>query len=162
MDGELRDLVGSLIERLRVPGAAIAIVRGESEQVGCFGVTNIEHPAPIAPDTLFQVGSITRTVTATAAMRLMDAGRLDIDAPIRTYLPDFRLSDEDVARRVTLRHIFTHRAGWSSDHLPSFGEGDDAPARRKLVSAIQVNFERFTIAKPPALPEVMTEPSKAG
>jgi len=129
LDGELRDLVGSLIERLRVPGAAIAIVRGESEQVGCFGVTNIEHPAPIAPDTLFQVGSITRTVTATAAMRLMDAGRLDIDAPIRTYLPDFRLADEDVARRVTLRHIFTHRAGWSSDHLPSFGEGDDALAR---------------------------------
>ena len=50
-------------------------------------------------------------------MRLVDAGKLDLDAPVRTYLPEFRLADEDVAVRVTLRHVFTHTAGWLGDYF---------------------------------------------
>jgi len=83
----------------------------------------------VTPDTLFQVGSISKTFTATALMMLRDAGKVDLDTPIRAYLPDFRLSDEEVAARVTLKHLLTHTGGWLGDYFNDFGFGDDAQAR---------------------------------
>ena len=129
LGAELWELVHSLRARFSVPGAAIGVIDGESEAIVCSGDTNVDEPRPVGPHTLFQIGSITRTVTAAAAMRLVETGRLDLEAPIRAYLPDFRLADEDVARRVNLRHLFTHRAGWWMHHLPDTGEGDEALGR---------------------------------
>ncbi|MHB0876731.1 MAG: serine hydrolase domain-containing protein [Anaerolineae bacterium] len=126
-------VLGQLIEQrmaeLHVPGMAVGIIHGDEEQVACFGITNVEHPLAVDVDTLLQVGSITKTVTATVAMRLTEAGDLDLDAPVRTYLPSLRLADADVAARVTMRHLLTHTAGWEGDYFDDFGNGDDALAR---------------------------------
>ncbi len=92
-------------------------------------MTSIENPLPVTPDTLFQVGSISKTFTATALMMLMEAGKVDLDTPVRAYLPDFQLSDESVAARVTLRHLLTHTGGWLGDYFNDFGFGDDAQAK---------------------------------
>jgi len=89
-------------------------------------VTNLENPLQVNAETLFQVGSISKTVTATAMMRLVERGLVDLDVPIRTYLPDLRLADSSVADRVTLRHIFTHTAGWMGDYFDDAGLGNDA------------------------------------
>jgi CubicO group peptidase (beta-lactamase class C family) len=62
-------------------------------------------------------------------MRLVELGKLDLDLPIRAYLPDFRLRDESVAARVTLRHLFAHTGGWLGDYFDDCGDGDDALAR---------------------------------
>ena len=62
-------------------------------------------------------------------MRLVERGELDLDAPVRTYLPELKLSDEDVAARVTMRHLLTHTGGWIGDHFDDLGSGDDALAR---------------------------------
>ncbi|MGH2346516.1 MAG: serine hydrolase domain-containing protein, partial [Chloroflexota bacterium] len=67
-----------------------------------------------------------KTVCATAAMRLVEQGKLDLDAPIRAYLPDLKLADEAVAANVTLRHLFNHTGGWEGDYFESTGAGDDA------------------------------------
>jgi CubicO group peptidase (beta-lactamase class C family) len=99
------------------------------EQVAGFGVTSVENPLPVTPETLFQVGSISKTFTATALMMLLEAGKVDLDTPIRAYLPDFRLSAEDVAARVTIKHLLTHTGGWLGDYFNDFGFGDDAQAR---------------------------------
>jgi lysine 2,3-aminomutase len=117
------------MERLHVPGVAIAVIHENREHVAGFGVTNIEHPLPVDSETHFQIGSITKTLTATAAMRLVERGGLDLNAPIRSYLPELRLADEEVARRVTLRHVFTHTGGWLGDLLEDTGDGDDALAQ---------------------------------
>jgi CubicO group peptidase (beta-lactamase class C family) len=92
-------------------------------------VTNIEQPLPVDADTLFQIGSTTKTVTGTLAMRLVEDGALDLDAPIHTYLPDLRLQDADVAARVTMRHLLTHTSGWVGDYFDDTGRGEDAAAR---------------------------------
>src|SRR5215211_1416922 len=128
------------MDRLHVPGVAIGIVDGDAEHTAGFGVTNIEHPLPVDADTLFQIGSITKTVTATAAMRLVEQGRLDLDVPVRTYLPDLRLADEQVAANVTLRHLFNHTGGWAGDYFDDMGQGDDALAKivAKLVDLPQL------------------------
>ena len=113
----------------QVPGAALGILADGREEHAVFGVADLATKAPVTPDTRFQIGSLTKTYTGTAVMRLIDAGKLDLYAPVRTYLPGFRLLDEDVAARVTVHHLLTHTGGWWGDDISDTGEGDDAIAR---------------------------------
>jgi CubicO group peptidase (beta-lactamase class C family) len=114
---------------LRVPGLAAGVIAGDREHVAGFGVTSVDHPQPVDAHTIFQIGSTTKTVTATALMRLIERGELDLEAPVRTYLPDFRVADADVSETVRLRHLVTHTAGWNDDALTrETGDGDDALA----------------------------------
>jgi CubicO group peptidase (beta-lactamase class C family) len=122
------------MERLHVPGAAVGITHEGEEEVARLGVTNVVHPLPVDDETLFQIGSITKTFTGTAVMRLVEAGGLDLDEPVRTYLPELRLADEEVAQRVTTRHLLTHTGGWEGDYFDDLGAGDDALAR--MVAAV--------------------------
>jgi CubicO group peptidase (beta-lactamase class C family) len=117
------------MKRLRIPGVAIGVWRKGKEYTAGFGVTSVENPLPVTPDTLFQVGSISKTFTGTLLMQLAEKGRIDLDTPVRRYLPDLKLSDESVASRVTTRHLLTHVGGWIGDYFNDFGNGDDALAR---------------------------------
>lgn len=112
-----------------IPGAAVGLLYQGIEYVKGYGVTNVDYPVPVDGDTMFRVGSTTKTFTGTTVMRLVEAGKLDLDAPVQRYLPDFRTADPDVARRVTLRQLLNHTAGWLGDDLQDAGPGDDAAAR---------------------------------
>jgi CubicO group peptidase (beta-lactamase class C family) len=122
----LHDRIVEAMERLHVPGVAVGIIHDGKEQVAGFGVTNVDHPAPVGGDTLFQIGSTTKTVTATAVMRLVERGQIDLYAPIRSYLPELRLSDEAAAAGVTMHHLLTHTGGWIGDFFQDTGRGEDA------------------------------------
>lgn len=127
---ELDDLVASRMAALRIPGAALGVITGEREHTVGLGVTNVDHPLPVDSNTLFQIGSTTKTFTGTALMRLVEQGRLELDAPVRTYLPDFRVANPRVSQEVRLWHLVTHTAGWSDGAgLAETGDGDDALAR---------------------------------
>lgn len=126
---ELETFVADEMERWHVPGVAVGILHNGQPYTAGFGVTNVAHPLAVDSGTLFQIGSTTKTITATIAMRLMEAGKLTLDTPIRDYLPELRLADESVAERVTLRHCFTHTGGWLGDYFDDTGDGDDALAR---------------------------------
>jgi CubicO group peptidase (beta-lactamase class C family) len=119
----------SNMERLGVPGVSVGVLSGDQELTASFGVTSIENPLPVTPETLFQIGSITKTFTGTAAMRLVEMGKLGLDTPVRAYLPGLKLADESVAQRVTLRHLLTHTGGWVGDYFNDFGLGDEALAK---------------------------------
>jgi CubicO group peptidase (beta-lactamase class C family) len=124
------DLLGEFIrqemDRLQVPGVSVGVHYEGQDYTAGFGVTNVNHPLPVTEDTLFQIGSTSKTVCATTAMRLVERGKLDLDTPIRTYLPDLKLADEPTAAMVTLRHLFNHTGGWEGDYFESTGAGDDA------------------------------------
>ncbi len=122
------------MKRLKIPGVAIGVYHNEKEYTAGFGVTSIENPLPVTPDTLFQTGSISKTFTGTIFMRLLEAGKVDLDAPVRTYLPKFKLADQDVAEKVTIRHLLTHTGGWIGDYFNDYGNGDDA--QEKMVRDI--------------------------
>jgi CubicO group peptidase (beta-lactamase class C family) len=109
--------------RLRIPGAALGILKDGALRMRGFGVTHIEDPREITPDTLFQTASLTKTMTATALLSLVDQGRLVLDAPIREILPRFRVRDEAAAATVTLRHLLTHAAGWEPRYQVEEGDG---------------------------------------
>ncbi len=111
------------------PGIAMGIADGDTQIIAADGVTNQNHPLAVTEETLFQIGSITKTMTATVAMRLVDMGKLVLDAPVRAYLPEFQLQDEATAAAVTIRQLFTHTAGWVGDYFEDTGNGDDGLAR---------------------------------
>jgi CubicO group peptidase (beta-lactamase class C family) len=112
-----------------IPGTALGILMDGQEEHAVFGVANLETNEPVTPETLFQIGSVTKTFTGTAIMRLVAEGKLDLYAPVRDYLPDFALQDESVAARVTVHHLLTHTAGWWGDAFFDTGDGEDAVAR---------------------------------
>ena len=125
-DNELQTTVTEAAERLEVPGVAVGIFHDGREQYAVHGVTNIDHPLPIDDRTLFQFGSTGKTYTATAVLRLVDQGKVKLDEPVRTYLPELKLKDEEVARTVTVLQLLNHTAGWAGDLMDDTGEGDDA------------------------------------
>jgi CubicO group peptidase (beta-lactamase class C family) len=135
---ELTEHLGGEMERLRVPGVAIGIVHGDEDLIVTRGVTSVDNPLEVDETTLFQIGSRTKTFTTTALMRQVEAGKLDLDAPLTTYLPNFTLSNPEYGQRVTPRHLLTHTGGWIGDYFlmsPIKGRGEDALAR--LADAIE-------------------------
>ncbi len=125
----LGEQVRAMATELEVPGVSAGVIFDGVEQYAYHGVTSTTNPLPVDEGTLFQFGSTAKTFTATAVMRLMERGDLDLDAPVRRYLPEFALRDEDVAREVTVLHLLNHTAGWEGDLSDDTGDGDDALAR---------------------------------
>jgi CubicO group peptidase (beta-lactamase class C family) len=95
-----------------IPGVALGVVYDGAVRVRGLGVTNVEDPLPVTPHTVFPIASISKTFAATAMMRLVEQGRVDLRAPLRTYLADFRVRDTAVSRDVTVWHLLTHLGGW--------------------------------------------------
>jgi CubicO group peptidase (beta-lactamase class C family) len=138
--------VSESMTRLGVPGAALGISFEGRRWTRGFGVTSVENPLPVNEETLFQAGSITKTMTGMVALRLVEVGKLKLDAPIRDLLPTFRVRDETASQRATLRTLLTHTAGWEGDLFDDPGNGDDALARmvEKMADLEQVApFESF-------------------
>lgn len=125
----LDEIVNEMMKKTGLPGVAVGIYHNDQSITAGYGVTNIEHPLPVTDETLFQIGSITKTFTGTAIMRLVEMGKLDLDAKVRTYIPDFKVSDETASSEATVRHLLTHTAGWEGDVFDDTGSGDDALAR---------------------------------
>jgi CubicO group peptidase (beta-lactamase class C family) len=125
----LDERIEAAMKRYHVPGVAVGVYWQGRDHVRGFGVTNVDHPLPVDGDTLFRIGSTTKTFTATAIMRLVEQGKVDLAAATRRYLPDLALADEAAARSVTVRQLLNHSAGWLGDDYGGFGRGDDALAR---------------------------------
>jgi CubicO group peptidase (beta-lactamase class C family) len=126
---ELDARVERAMRRYGVPGVAIGVWYKGREYVRGYGTTNVDRPAAVDGDTLFRIGSVTKTFTGTAMMRLVEQGKVRLDAPVRSYLPSLRLADDSVARRVTVRQLLNHSAGWLGDDYASYGSGSDALAK---------------------------------
>lgn len=108
---------------------AVGVLHGEQEDYAFHGVTSVENPLPVDAGTLFQFGSTGKTYTSVALLRLVEAGTVALDAPVRDYVPELRLRDPEVAERVTVLQLLNHTAGWDGDDFTDTGDGDDALAR---------------------------------
>ncbi len=108
------------LDELHIPGFAIAIVQ-EDEVIWAhgFGLADVEKGRPVTPETLFAIGSSTKAFTATLAGMLVDEGKLDWDAPITEYLPEFVLAvrSKDESAHVCLRDMLSHRTGFARGDL---------------------------------------------
>ena len=105
-------LTEAKMKEFSVPGVALGIIDGSSLTTRGLGVTTVEDSIPVNAHTVFPIASISKTFAATAMMRLVEQGKVDLRAPVRTYIPTFRVRDSTVSRDVTVWHLLTHMGGW--------------------------------------------------
>ena len=110
-----------------IPGLAVALVdRDRALWVEGFGHVDGRGSAPVTADTIFSVQSMSKLFTATAVMQAVAAGRVDLDAPITTYLPEFTVHsafEKHPERKITLRMLLSHTAGFT--HEAPVGNNND-------------------------------------
>jgi CubicO group peptidase (beta-lactamase class C family) len=124
----LSEFVEATATRFGIPGVAVGVWVDGQEIYACHGVTSVDNPLPVDRDTLYTLGSISKTYTATALMRLVAEGRVDLDAPVRRYVTELVLADERAAAEITVLNLLNHTSGLGWDLLIDTGEGDDALA----------------------------------
>lgn len=132
---EFRDSVPEMMKKGKIPGVAIALVDNQGILwTEGFGYTDRKRNIPVTPDTLFAICSMSKTFTATAVMLAVRDRLVDLDEPITTYLPDFRVYsrfEEHPEEKITLRHLLSHTAG-----LPG-----EAPLGNNFEPSATVSFE---------------------
>ncbi|WP_329080810.1 serine hydrolase domain-containing protein [Streptosporangium sp. NBC_01469] len=136
----LGERLPELIAEHRVPGAVIGVYANGEHLERAAGVLNTRTGVPVTTDSLFQIGSVSKVWTATLALQLVEDGKLDLDLPVRAYLPEFRSADESAL--ITTRRLLCHTAGFEGDRFTDTGRGDDAIARYvELLSGAPQLFE---------------------
>src|SRR6476469_3156187 len=115
-----------LVEEHGVPGATVAVLVGGEIATATGGVTSLGTGVAVDPDTVFQIGSITKIWTTSLVMQLVDDGLLDLDQPLLNYLPELVIGDAEAAAALTTRHLLTHTAGFEGDIFTDTGRGEDA------------------------------------
>jgi CubicO group peptidase (beta-lactamase class C family) len=127
---------------LNIPGAALAIVEGaEIVHVHSFGRAGPEGRAP-TPQTPFFIGSLTKSVTAVAVMQLVEAGKVELDAPVQHYLPWFRVADPQATAQVTVRHLLNQTSGFAqAAGMIPLADFDDQPGATERQARALATFQ---------------------
>ena len=116
--------VAAVMAEWKVPGLGIAVIEdGNVLLARGYGHRNVEEDLPVTADTLFAIGSNSKSFTVTLMGMLNDEGKLDWDQPVREYLPDFRLHDPIASSKMTPRDLVTHTSGLPRHDLLWYGSG---------------------------------------
>ena len=122
IDGQLP----ALIAQHDVPAATVAVCVGDEVVEAAAGLLSRATGVEATADSVFQIGSVTKVWTATLVMQLVQEGTVDLDAPLRRYLPEFWVADEGASAKITVRQLLAHTAGFEGDIFTDTGPGDDA------------------------------------
>ena len=144
-------LVEAQMQKHGLPGVAIAIIEGE-EIVYLQGYGNAGRNRPMTPQTQMFIGSQSKSFTALAIAQLADQGKLDLDAPVQTYIPWFRVNDEEASAKITVRHLLKHSSGLSDAGFPvvlanntTLEESVRALEKARLTQPIGSTFQYFNM-----------------
>jgi CubicO group peptidase (beta-lactamase class C family) len=135
-EGDLTALLAEHASCHSVPGATLGLLRDGTATTACYGVADVRTGEPVTPETLFSVGSLTKSMVATVIARLADSGRLSLDDPVTMHVPELRGSAW--AERSTLRDLLANRSGVPLRAGLEFGfddrkDGDDGALSRLAV-----------------------------
>jgi CubicO group peptidase (beta-lactamase class C family) len=125
-----------LVDEHKTPGIAVGVmVNGEIVYAKGFGFANLETRTKVTPDSVFRIGSITKSFTGTAILLLAEQGKLSLDDRLSKYFPEFTRGNE-----VTLRHLLTHTSGIQSKY-PMPTEASELDTTAKVAAFIQSHVE---------------------
>jgi CubicO group peptidase (beta-lactamase class C family) len=116
--GVIATTIREYLRQTGVPGAAVAVTSGDQVLLA-EGYGHTSSGEPVTAHTPMAVGSISKSFTALAVMQLVEAGRVELDAPVRRYLPEFNMADSRVDQ-VTVRHLLNQTSGLSDRTFPAF------------------------------------------
>ena len=143
---QLEQHITERMQAAQVPGLALAVVKDRQViYAKGFGVTSVEDGGlPVTRQTLFRIGSVTKPLTGTAILRLVEAGKLELDRPIKDYLPWLSFSEKGAIERITLRMLMSHTAGLVTD-AEHFGRRD----AEGLEAYVREQMPRYQFIAPP-------------
>ncbi|MBB3678285.1 serine hydrolase domain-containing protein [Modestobacter versicolor] len=121
----LADHLPALLAEHDVPAAGVAVLAGGEVVDAAAGLLSTATGVEATPDSLFQIGSITKVWTATLVLQLVDEGLVGLDDRLQQHLPGFRLADGSAAATMTVRQLLSHTAGFEGDVFTDTGRGDD-------------------------------------
>ncbi|MFI6937928.1 serine hydrolase domain-containing protein [Streptomyces sp. NPDC050418] len=132
-DTEFTARIADLLAAYGIPSAAIGVLHEGAVTEWAVGVRDVRTGEPVATDTVYQCGSMTKTWTALAFLQLVDEGKVRLDEPVRTYLPEFTVADPEATAQVTPRHLLQHTSGIEE----AYGDpGEDTDVYARMVAAI--------------------------
>lgn len=131
----LAERLAASIQKHNVPGASAAVFRNNQWDVAAAGVVNVTTGVSVTSETVMHIGSITKVLTATLVMQLVDEGRVDLAAPLKRYLPDFQVADREATERITVEMLLNHTSGIDGEFVSS--AGPDAERIEDVVRWIQ-------------------------
>ncbi|MDJ0838027.1 MAG: beta-lactamase family protein [Acidobacteriota bacterium] len=138
----LDEITPRYLETLLVPGVAVALIEdGRVVYTGGYGYADMASKKAVTADTVFNIGSISKTVSTWGVMRLVETGKVDLDVPVERYLTRWKLPPSQFdANGVTVRRLLSHTAGLSLHGYPGFGPNDRLPTiEASLKGAINSN-----------------------
>ena len=137
---QIDEFVRAAIHQRNIPGLSLAVVRdGQLIKAAGYGIANLESAAPATPETVYEIGSITKQFTAEAIMLLVEEGKLSLDDAVNKYLPNLPTAWQP----LTLRQLLTHTSGlkdWESANLLSFRRDYTSSEFIALLSAYPLDF----------------------
>jgi len=127
---ELDQRIPQLLNDFLVPGAAIALIEnGEIILQKGYGYSNIDKGTLVTTTTGFNIGSISKTIAAWGVMKLVQEGKIDLDAPAEKYLTRWHIPNSEFdADKVTIRRLLSHTAGLSLHGYPGWSPKDELPS----------------------------------
>jgi CubicO group peptidase (beta-lactamase class C family) len=118
---EMDTFIQSQMQRHNLPGVAVAVTKGD-EIVYMKGFGKAARGQAMTPDTPLYIGSLSKSFTALAIMQLHEQGKLDIDMPVKVYLPEFVIADKTAMETITVRNLLNHASGLSDfSYIPQHG-----------------------------------------
>ena len=148
---EYKSKIPKLMKKDCLPGLSIALV----DKYGVvwskvYGFTDRKKKKPVTPDTIFSIQSMSKTFTATGVMVAVQDGLVDLDAPITTYIPNFRVNSRfeiNPQEKMTLRHLLSHRAGFTHEAPIGNNNYPDFPSFEAHIESISDTWLRYPVGQ---------------
>ncbi len=135
-------VVADELDDSRIPGASLAVVEdGRTVHAAGFGTDGRGNP--VTAETPFWIGSNTKSITALAVMQLAEDGVIDLDSPVRRYLPDFRVADPAASEAITVRHLLNQTSGIARvDGIKAVARGGEESMRETVAEMAHLQLNR--------------------
>ncbi len=140
------------MQQLHVPGVSVAVInQGKIEWAKGYGVLEADKPAPVTADTLFQAASISKPVSAMAALRLVDQEALDLDRDVNQLLTSWKVPENEFTRQhdVDLRGVLSHTAGLTVHGFDGYSVGTTLPTVPQILAGTPANNKPVVVDKLP-------------
>ncbi|WP_445171121.1 serine hydrolase domain-containing protein [Microcoleus sp.] len=143
LDDRIDRFITTQMKTHHIPGLALAITHN-NQVLHVKGYSTANNEPPVTPQTQFLIASVSKSFTTIAVMQLVEAGQINLDSPVQTYLPEFTVTDPAIAAKITIRHLLNQVSGLSDVGFPELQVSQATTIRDRVTS--------LSRASPVALP----------
>jgi CubicO group peptidase (beta-lactamase class C family) len=142
LDDRIDRFITTQMKTHHIPGLAVAITHN-NQVLHVKGYSTANNERPVTAQTQFLIGSLGKSFTAVAVMQLVEAGQINLDSPVQTYLPEFTVTDPAIAAKITIRHLLNQVSGLSDVGFPELQVSQAKTIRDRITSLSQARPVAF-------------------